>query len=125
MGGGIHSKDPNRMLAFLALGLMVLCVFSSLLVYIYPQKWSGFSGRTLWEWLDLLLLPSVIVALVPLINMALAKSDRRRRQNEEEVALARHQDEILRSYFDRMTELILDKRLDDEETEDEQGKGGR
>jgi len=115
----MHPRNHNRMIAILALGLFLLCVFLLLLVYIYPQKWTGFSGKTLWEWLDLLLLPLVIATIVPLINVALVKSDERRRKNEEEVALDRHREEILQSYFDRMTGLILEKRLCDEETEDE------
>jgi hypothetical protein len=51
------------------LGLGVLGLSVSVLVvvgYLAPWSWTGFSGKTLWDWLELLLLP-VSVALLPYV----------------------------------------------------------
>jgi hypothetical protein len=51
------------------IGLGVLGVSVAALVvvgYIAPWSWTGFSGKTLWDWLELLLLP-VSVALLPFV----------------------------------------------------------
>jgi hypothetical protein len=51
------------------LGLGVLGLSGAVLVvvgYIAPWSWTGFSGKTLWDWLELLLLP-VSVALLPFV----------------------------------------------------------
>ena len=49
------------------IGLAVLGLLVAALVvvgYVAPWSWTGFSGNTLWDWLELLLLP-VSVALLP------------------------------------------------------------
>jgi hypothetical protein len=51
------------------LGLGVLGLSCAVLVvvgYIAPWSWTGFSGKTLWDWLELLLLP-VSIALLPFV----------------------------------------------------------
>jgi hypothetical protein len=51
----------------IGLVLMGLSVAVLLVVgYIAPWSWTGFSGKTLWDWLELLLLP-VSVALLPYV----------------------------------------------------------
>lgn len=46
---------------YLALGI-ALGLFAALVVagYLLPMRWTGFTGNTLWDWLELLLLPLVI-----------------------------------------------------------------
>jgi hypothetical protein len=51
------------------IGLGVLGLSVAVLVvvgYVAPWSWTGFSGKTLWDWLELLLLP-VSVALLPYV----------------------------------------------------------
>lgn len=52
-------RRPHR-----ALLLTVLAVFALLIAagYLIPLPWTGFPGRTLWDWFELALLPAVVTA---------------------------------------------------------------
>ena len=60
--------------------------------------------KTLWDWMDLLIVPAVL-AIVGLIFT------RQERADERAIADKRTQDETLRTYLDQMTELLLYKGL--------------
>lgn len=60
--------------------------------------------KTLWDWLDLLIVPAVL-AVVGLVFTRLERA------NERAIADQRFQDETLRTYLDQMTELLLNKQL--------------
>ena len=100
------------------------------LVHTQPQtnskwKWMGFSGKTLWDWLQLLavLALPVVLAFVlisfsiqqdtsnqqqHLINLKIAQDNR---QNELKIADNQQQEATLKAYLDDMTTLLLDKKL--------------
>jgi uncharacterized protein YjbI with pentapeptide repeats len=59
-------------------------------------------GITLWKWLKLLIVPAVIAAGGLWFN-------RQQRDRELEIADQRAHDEALQSYFDQMSQLLLDK----------------
>jgi hypothetical protein len=69
--GGLH---PRWRAVLVALGV----VFVALVVlgYSVPLTWTGFTGNTLWDWLELLLLP-VSVSLLPFVLEADARVRRR------------------------------------------------
>jgi len=60
--------------------------------------------RTLWDLLELLIIPAVLVVGGFYLN----KSER---DNDRKIATDRQRETILQSYFDRMTELLLEKGL--------------
>jgi len=85
----------------------------------------GFSGKTLWDWLQLLavLALPVVLAFVlisfsiqqdtsnqqqHLINLKIAQDNR---QNELKIADNQQQEATLKAYLDDMTTLLLDKKL--------------
>ncbi len=100
------------------------------LVHTQPQtnskwRWMGFSGKTLWDWLQLLavLALPVVLAFVlisfsiqqdtsnqqqHLINLKIAQDNR---QNELKIADNQQQEATLKAYLDDMTTLLLDKKL--------------
>jgi uncharacterized protein YjbI with pentapeptide repeats len=77
--------------------------------YRYGWKWTGlaksadFDKRTLWDWLDLLIIPAVLAAGSVWFNR---RQQERASTNEDQ----RSQDEVLQKYFDQIGELLLDQR---------------
>lgn len=72
-------------------------------------------AKTLWEWLQLLIVPLVLAVAAFGLNAAQANRDRQSEQSraERELRVARDEarDRSLHSYIARMSELILDRRL--------------
>ena len=68
---------------------------------IWRPKWFGFSGKTLWDWIALLAVPTVVGFATFLISAITAQIERERGL---ETALQR--------YFERVSELALDERLE-------------
>jgi hypothetical protein len=102
--------------AALAFLLTVICG------YLFDWKWTGLSqskvsgnvqpAKTLWDWLDLLIVPVVLAIGGYLFN----RSERRRAQEDadrqrrldREIADERRQDDMLQAYLDEMSKLITD-----------------
>lgn len=92
----------------------------------------GFQEKTFWNWMELLLVP-VVLALAGLWFSRVQKQieqeiARQEREVDREVARDRRHQGTLEAYFDRMTELLLEKDLGrielDEEGEDPEGGRG-
>jgi hypothetical protein len=59
---------PARRVIYLA-AIAVFAGFTAL-AYLVPLSWSGFPGKTLWDWFGLLLLPTAL-AIAPMVPTAL------------------------------------------------------
>ncbi len=81
-------------------GVIVVAV----LVYLDVVK-SGFAGKTVWDWLDALVVPIVGVWLAGLFALAKARADQRF-EDARELAEERTQVETLSTYLDCMQELM-------------------
>jgi uncharacterized protein YjbI with pentapeptide repeats len=92
-------------------GVLVL-VLLALALAGYWGSWTGFDGyynaekewqrgKTLWDWLDLLLVPALLAIGAWLLNRAA-------RERENRIELDRSREAALQTYLDRMTELIKD-----------------
>jgi uncharacterized protein YjbI with pentapeptide repeats len=110
---------------------LVVVLLGSLSVLLDTFEWSsGFSdyispsippnatferGKTLWDWMDLLVVPAVLGGGVFLLNWTSQKVSQRRAEQQKltdlEIAADRLNEERLQSYLDRMTELLLEKGL--------------
>ena len=92
--------------------------------YNYGWKWTGLPKRTLWDWLNLLIVPSVLA----LGGYLFTRSENRRTQEaanqqrdldrkiaeeqrrlDREIAQDRRQDDTLQAYLDGMCQLLTDK----------------
>jgi uncharacterized protein YjbI with pentapeptide repeats len=78
------------------------------------SRW-GFSGKKVWDWLALLIVPFVLVGFGLWFT---AQQDQRQQQienqraeAERELAEQRAQDEALQAYLDQMSQLILERKL--------------
>jgi uncharacterized protein YjbI with pentapeptide repeats len=76
--------------------------------YIFGWEWTGlvkdanFPKRTLWDWLQLLIIPTVLAGGTIWFN-------RRQQQRDQQRAEQRAQDDALQAYLDQMSQLLADK----------------
>jgi uncharacterized protein YjbI with pentapeptide repeats len=74
--------------------------------------WTGFgtqypntpSAKTLWDWMELLIVPVVLALAAIWFNQKM-------RNNDSKIAEERLREEILQDYFDRMSDLLLKQNL--------------
>jgi uncharacterized protein YjbI with pentapeptide repeats len=69
-------------------------------------------GKTLWDWLELLIIPAVLAGGAMWFSRA-------EREAEREIASDRLREAALQGYLDKMTELLLEKDLRTSEADDE------
>jgi hypothetical protein len=91
-------------------------------------RWTGFRGKTAWDWMDLLIVPLALVVIGLLFTMLQDARqqdlENQRAEAERELAKQRAQDESLQAYLDQMGTLLLERDLrsstKDNATEDSQ-----
>jgi uncharacterized protein YjbI with pentapeptide repeats len=80
-----------------------------------PQKESvwGFRGKTVWDWMDLLIVPLMLVAfgfwVTTRQEMRQQQIEGRRTDQAQHLENQRSQDTALQAYFDGMTNLLIDE----------------
>jgi len=84
--------------------LWIATILILLLIGARSARWTGFSGRTPWEYLDVFLVP-VAVGVATL--WFTARQDEIARSTEEQ----RAQHEALQAYLDKMSELLIVEKL--------------
>ncbi len=84
-----------------------LTIFSIGLIFAaYHFKWTGagFSNKTFWDWMQLLIIPIALAVVAIWFN-------RVERRNEQAIASDNQQEAALQSYFDKISELLLRENL--------------
>src|SRR5437762_1291633 len=77
-------------------------------------RWTGFSNKTLWDWLHLcglLAIPLAVILSSIWFGLQQSEIGSQQRQVDLAVAKAQQQDAILDSYLDRMAPLVLNDNL--------------
>jgi uncharacterized protein YjbI with pentapeptide repeats len=83
--------------------------------YRLAWGWTGLPGKTLWDWLQLLVIPLALAGLAFLLNNS--QSDREQRREDERASRQRAtaadaaREEALRTYLTQMSGLMLDRKL--------------
>src|SRR5437764_11997097 len=77
-----------------------LVVVVALIIFGYRLDWTGFNGnnkpgKTLWDWLQLLIVPTVLAVAALLFNLATSR-------REQQIALDNQRETLLQDYLDRM-----------------------
>src|SRR2546429_4742538 len=87
-------------------GTLVGLIALSLIWTAYRFNWpgTGFQGKTIWDWLSLLIIPLALASVALLFNQANTRT-------EQKIALNKQQEDLLQTYLDRMSELLLEKDL--------------
>jgi uncharacterized protein YjbI with pentapeptide repeats len=103
---------PNREQVLWSIGIAIVLVV--LISLGYDAHWTGFGrsqvsekhepAKTLWDWLDLLIVPVVLALGGYLFNWSL-------NQATEKATEERAQNEALQAYLDKMSELLIDGEL--------------
>jgi hypothetical protein len=126
---------------FIAVGIIVLlivCIVFALAVHWLGWDWTGFnryigpelrpnqqyrSEKTLWDWLQLLVIPLMLAIGGFWFNQTQKSRDERataqRTKTEREIAADNQRDVALQAYLDKMSELLLHEKLRDSAAEDE------
>jgi uncharacterized protein YjbI with pentapeptide repeats len=117
--------------------LILVASLSVLLVLIwigYYHERTGFGwwvnskgelerAKTLWDWLDLLIVPAVLALGALGLNWAARRSEReiaqKRREQEQNLASQASRAATLQSYLDKMTDLLLENELRESEPDSE------
>lgn len=118
----------SRLLRFSRITSIVLLTASALIwvaMQGYSVGWTGFGkpanadqfmqAKTLWDWMDLLLVPLFLAGGALLLHRS--ERDRARQRLQEQAALQhelatdRQHEEALQAYFDHMADLLLKEKL--------------
>lgn len=85
----------------------IIIISLSIIVILLLLFWaSQAAGKTVWEYLEILIIPAVLGIVALLFNRAAKKRDR-------EIENDRQRQAILATYLDRMSDLLLEKNLHD------------
>jgi uncharacterized protein YjbI with pentapeptide repeats len=78
-------------------------------------RWTGFRGKTVWDFLQLLIVPLMLVTIGLVFSLQQDARQQRvedqRADAERELAEQRAQDEALQAYLGQMSQLMLDRKL--------------
>ena len=116
---------PRRSVQWGTVAVAVVVTLGILIYIGYGLQWTGFgpirSGdsvqppKTLWEWLQLLIIPAMLALGVYWLNQRQKQQEdliqQAQKEREEEAAIQRAQDEALRAYLDQMSNLIVDREM--------------
>lgn len=106
------------------IGLMVL--FFIWAAYHWSWSGTGFQGKTLWDWLSLLIIPLALALVALVFNQANTRTERaiadqrykqeqeitkQRYEQDQEIALDKQRDDLFREYVDRISDLLLHEGL--------------
>ena len=88
---------------------------------------AGFRGKTLWDWLQLLIVPAILIGVTFAWSATQTRSDNKREDRriaaDRAAAEEARQDATLQAYLDQMSGLMLDKKL--LTSTGQRGQGGR
>jgi MFS family permease len=88
-----------------------LCIGLILAAYWFGWPNTGFQGKTVWDWLQLLIIPLVLALAALFFNQANSRTERQiamqRYEQDQQIALDKQREDLLQTYLDRMSELLL------------------
>ncbi len=73
---------------------------------------TGFTGKTLWDWIEVVGIP-VVVVIIAGVFVLMAKKAEQRNEAQREIDIDRAREATLRSYLEVMSNLIIEKKLKD------------
>jgi uncharacterized protein YjbI with pentapeptide repeats len=96
-----QSRWPTRRQLLWAGGIAAVAFLVIVICgYLFGWKWTGLPKRTLWDWLQLLIIPAVLAGGGLWFN-------RQQREQELQSADRRAQDEALQAYLDQMSGMLI------------------
>ena len=84
--------------------LVLLVAAAARVAYLLWPEWTGFGEKTLWDLLELLIIPAVLGFGALWFNQAA-------RSGEQKIASDQQREQALQNYLDKMAELLLKEKL--------------
>ena len=114
-----HQKWWQQIKRPLVIGIIAVIVLLVALIVVEVILYgTGFAGKTLWDWLQLLSVLAVPVvvgfgAVWFTTRQTRISEENRKQQHDTDLQIAeiQQQEEFLRTYFDKISDLLLDKEL--------------
>jgi hypothetical protein len=112
-----YSQKQSLFITFIFIfgGIFLILVVWSLISF----TWTGFQEKTLWDWLDLFLLPAILLLFIPLVIRQMKQYQERNASLEREITRDLQREEAMMSYMELITVLMLEKGLGSEVDQDE------
>jgi uncharacterized protein YjbI with pentapeptide repeats len=102
--------------------IVVGVILAYILIETIRAKNTGFETKTLWDWMELLIIPLVLASGALYLNRSERAVERKiaddRAKLEREIATDRQQEAALQAYLDRMADLLLNENLRVSENEE-------
>lgn len=139
-------KHPVTTVLIALLAVVILLIILSILGYIFNWDWTGLNGyknistattsppkitttvtyqprKTLWDWLQLLIIPAVLAVAGYAINLTISRAEqaatKQRDTTERAIAQDNLREALLQAYIDNMSDLLLIHNLRESKPEDE------
>jgi len=114
MGARFRSWWQKRRKPLAVIGFIAALVVVIALIFVEVRLYgTGFAGKALWDWLQLLVIPAVLAIGGYVINLTISRSEqeatKQRAKTEQEIASDNQREMALQDYIDKMSELLLDK----------------
>jgi hypothetical protein len=93
----------EQVASLVAIGVSLTVIIVLLAIGGAALEWTGFGGKTLWDWLQLLSTLAIPIVLAAAGFWFTMQQDTRQRELEEK----RAQDETLQAYLDQMSSLMI------------------
>jgi uncharacterized protein YjbI with pentapeptide repeats len=124
----LQAHTQRQHLPWWIMGGLTIFLGSGLIFAAYRFGWpgTGFQGKTVWDWLQLLIIPLVLTLAAVFFNQANTRTERQfareryqrdleiaenRYKQDKETALDKQREDLLQIYLDRISELLLEKDL--------------
>ncbi|GCE09525.1 hypothetical protein KDAU_68540 [Dictyobacter aurantiacus] len=108
----LFKAHPWSMSLALALSICSILIF---LGYYLSWRWTGMSGKTFWDWMQLFIVPAVLTIGGVLYTHSRSEDERKRidasQEAEKQQALDKQREDALQYYFTSLSELLLKEDL--------------
>jgi uncharacterized protein YjbI with pentapeptide repeats len=94
---------------------LLFCVGFMVATYRFGWSATGFLNKSLWDWLQLLIVPLVLAVVALVFQLANTRTERQitqqRYEQDQQIALDKQHEDLLQAYLDRISELLLKESL--------------
>ena len=147
----IKGHPISSIIISVAIIVVIALIIVIILGYRFDWDWTGLGpytppnsnfqrGKTLWDWMQLLIIPAVLAIAGYTFTLTTSQNERRateqrskdeqkaaeqRSQTERDIALDNQREAALQDYIDKMSELLLEEKLRESQQGDEVQKIAR
>src|SRR6266487_5615358 len=99
------AKKPLEVFCIIVVCVLVIALLVVIaLAYIFNVNVPGLRGKTLWDWLQLLIIPLALAVIALLFNLANSRTERQiakdRYKQDQQIALDKQREDLLQTYLD-------------------------